>query len=118
MKLFPCRLPILALTVISILTGCREVRILSPEQAELDVKLQQLRAEDKELQEKLTTLRQAVPANINSTQAATNLALKNQGDNQLISQQLAKAVQSYEDTEAALRVLEKEMEALRKRSQP
>jgi len=54
-----------------------------------------------------------LPPLINTTEAATKLALKYQTDSQLIQEQLAGAVKSYETTEAALKALQKEVEGMR-----
>lgn len=96
------------------LCSCGKVRIVSPEQAEMESKMEALRTEDAELQQKIITLRQVLPPDTTSLTAAANLATKYQGDNQQIARQLAQVVKDYEASEASFHKLQGEVEALRK----
>ncbi|SKA79782.1 hypothetical protein SAMN02745166_00542 [Prosthecobacter debontii] len=101
---------------VALLTGCEKVRIVSPEQAEMENRMNSLRAEDAGLQQKIQTLRQVLPPETNSLQAATQLSAKLEGDNQQISRQLTQAIQDYEATKTSAAKLQQEVDVLRKAS--
>jgi cell division protein FtsB len=109
MKTPPSTAFLFGLLLFFLVPACSKVRIISQEQEAAETKLAALQVEDVELQQKITTLRQVLPPLINTTEAAEKLALKYQTDGQLVQEQLAGAVKSYEKTEAALKALKKEV---------
>lgn len=114
MKVTPPSKILIALITPIIFGSCDKVRIVSQDQVEAEAKLASLQTENTELLEKIATLRQVLPPIFNTAQAAKDLAAKNQADNQLIQMQFTKAVKNFEGTQAALKILERELEEMQK----
>lgn len=100
------------------LVSCEDAKTTLAKRDEARVRLEQLTAESNDLEQKIQVLKQALPPGIQSTQAALQLAEKNARDLVFVEQQLAKAITSYEETEAALKKLEGDLEGLRKLPKP
>ncbi|TDU68137.1 hypothetical protein EI77_03254 [Prosthecobacter fusiformis] len=101
-----------------ILTGCDEVRTTLEKRDKDSARLDELIAENTNLENKLLALKQGAPPNIATAQNAFFQAEKAAKDLEYYTQQLDTAVKNYEESAALLKAMESEMVALRQIPRP
>ncbi|MBB5037472.1 hypothetical protein [Prosthecobacter dejongeii] len=103
----------LSLSVVS----CKDFNYtqVQAQKRELEAKMAALSAESQDLDQKLQALREKLPPSVATTQLASKQVGLLEQNLKMGEQELSKAIQSYEATNAAVKALEAELASLRAR---